>query len=519
MPDSIAPVAAQIQPVDPTKGMSQLSSILGIRQAQQNLQTGAINQQNAQAMLQQHQQDTQQRQAAAQFFQNYDVGSHVDDDGTLDLNQALTNPGLKATGDAYPAIAQQLIGMKNAQLDAKTKLAGLNGTLRQQFYDNIGGLSNDPDVKAGNAQGTGKVLDAIDEFSKSGGDDAARVASVYKPLVQNLMAGGKTGKLPEMLGNWQLQALDAAKQREQTYGTPTSVDTGGAIQGGVQAPAAAGGGIATAGAAIPKAPQSVPGPGGNVLNRDPRTGALSTPATTEAAAPPPALPNKLQPLQRPGINAPKADQDAYNQQIDSARQDVSGARNAANDPTNGVQATRFRNQRIIDLIPHANTGPGSETLNNIVSQLPREFQTGDAYQDIEHYTAQNSSALAKIMGVPGTNLGAETAAAASGNAKKNPGALNEITKTNDALNTAFDLYNRGLQKLTNNGSDLSKVNAYKQAFGSNLDINAVRWADAHRRGDTQEINDLTKKLGADGVAKAKQNLRTLKSLSESGDLP
>lgn len=232
--------------------MSQLSSILGLRQQQQNLQTGAINQQNAQALLAQHQQDTQQRQAAANFFQNYDVAAHVGDDGTLDLDQALTNPQLKATGDAYPQIAQQLIGMKNAQLDAKTKLAGLNGTLRQQFYENVGGLSNDPDVKNSKATGAGKVLDAIDQFGETGGPDAQRVAATYRPLVQNLITSGKTDKLSEMLSNWQLQALHAGQQREQTYGTPTTVDTGAAIEPGVQAPAAAGGGFTPSGAPIQK---------------------------------------------------------------------------------------------------------------------------------------------------------------------------------------------------------------------------------------------------------------------------
>jgi hypothetical protein len=524
MPDSIAPVAAQIQPFDPTKGMSQLSSILGVRQAQQNLQTGAINQQNAQALLQQNQQTTQQRQAAASFFQNYDVGSHVDDDGTLDLNQALTNPALKATGDAYPQIAQQLIGMKNAQLDAKTKLAGLNGELRQQFYENVGGLSNDPDVKNSKATGAGKVLDAIDQFGETGGPDAQRVAATYRPLVQNLITSGKTDKLSEMLSNWQLQALHAGQQREQTYGTPTTIDQGATIQPGVQAPAAAGGGFTPSGGAIKKPPQAVPGSGGNTLNRDVATGALSLPPGSDAVAPPPggasaaaAPPTKLQPLQRPGINAPKADQDAYNTQIAASAKDVTDTRNAANDPINGVQSTRFRNQQIIDLIPHASTGPGMKMLNTIASRLPGS--TGDAYQDIEHYTAQNSAALAEKMGLPHTNLGAETSAAAAGSVEKNPGALAEITKTNDALNTAYKLYNNGMQKLTNNGSDVSKVNSYKQAFGSNLDVNAVRWADAHRRGDQDEIDALTQKLGKDGIQKAKQSLKVLKSLSETGDLP
>src|ERR1700677_758340 len=120
---------------------------------------------------------------------------------------------------------------------------------------------------------------------------------------------------------------------------------------------------------------------------------------------------------------------------------------------NGVQATRFRNQQILDLIPHASTGTGLKILNTVASRLPGA--TGDAYQDLEHYTAQNSAALAATMGVPKTNMGAETAAAAAGNVERNPGALKEIIKTNDALNTAFDLFNRGLAKVSNNGSDPS----------------------------------------------------------------
>jgi hypothetical protein len=155
-------------------------------------------------------------------------------------------------------------------------------------------------------------------------------------------------------------------------------------------------------------------------------------------------------------------------------------------------------------------------LNVMASRIPGA--SGDAYQDLEHYTAQNSAALAAKMGVPNTNLGAETAAAAAGNVERNPGALAEITRTNDALNTAFDLFNRGLQKVSNNGSDPSRVNAYQQAFGSNLDVNAIRWADAHRRGDTAEITRL-QKLPGFNVQQAQQKLRTLKSLSDNGDLP
>lgn len=513
------PVAQNVDPV--TQGFQKLSDILNIQRGRQALQTGAYQQQTAAAQAQQERQTASQRQAAARFFQNYDVLAHVGPDGTIDLDQALTNPQLKATGDAYPLVAKSLIDMKNAQLDAKQKLATLDGGVRQSFFQNVGGLSNDPDVKTGSNQGVGKVLDAIDQFGQSGGPDAARVAAVYKPVVQALVTGGKASKLPEVLGNFQLQALDAGKQREQTYGTPATVDNGAVIQPGVQAPAAAGGGFTPSGSAIVKPPQSVPGPGGQLLNRDLRTGALSepplgrTPSTGGASSSAPA--GKLPPMQRPGVNAPAADQANYNARVQQLGQEYQAVSSAANDPMNGVQSTRFRNQQILDLVPHATTGPGMRMLNMVASRLPGS--TGDAYQDLEHYLSQNSASMARSMGVPSTNLGAETAAAAAGNVERNPGALREITRTNDALNTAMDLYNRGFAKVTNNGSDMSRAAAYKQAFGQNLDINAVRWADAHRRGDQEELADLNQKLGPQGIKAAQQKLRILKSLSTSGDLP
>jgi hypothetical protein len=527
MPDMIQPVGAQIQPPDLGKALSPLSSVLGLRQQQQALQTGAYQQQTAQGSAQQSQQSMQERQAFQQAMQNGvdERGDSLYGDDPDSVTGKKEPDPMKVMAFAQrnmPLTGQAVIGSILKNQSDRIGLQSASADLSDKYRDDLSGI-----VRSGIQSGAKSqdLTGAVGQYVQLN-PQAGKAAQYINSQLAHLDNAPNPQARDKMLNALAQQIQPSAATREQQgspYGTATTVDTGGAIQPGVQAPAYEGGGFTASGKAVPKAPQQVTLPNQQVGNRDPRTGAVSVAplegGAGNANAAPSAPSTKLQPLTRPGANAPKADQDAYNAQIDSARQDVSGARNAANDPTNGVQSTRFRNQRIIDLIPHANTGPGSETLNNIVSQLPREFQTGDAYQDIEHYTAQNSSALAKIMGVPGTNLGAETAAAASGNAKKNPGALNEITKTNDALNTAFDLYNRGLQKLTNNGSDLSKVNSYKQAFGSNLDINAVRWADAHRRGDTQEINDLTKKLGADGIAKAKQSLKTLKSLSESGDLP
>jgi hypothetical protein len=127
--------------------------------------------------------------------------------------------------------------------------------------------------------------------------------------------------------------------------------------------------------------------------------------------------------------------------------------------------------------------------------------------------------MASKMGVPNTNLGAETAAAAAGNTSQNPGAVKEITKVNDALNTAFGMYNQGLAKVSANGADPSKVPAYRQAFGQNFDVNAMRFDDALRRGDKGEIDSLKAKLGPAGLKALGAKRAILHSLAETGDLP
>jgi hypothetical protein len=145
--------------------------------------------------------------------------------------------------------------------------------------------------------------------------------------------------------------------------------------------------------------------------------------------------------------------------------------------------------------------------------------SGTPYQTIGHYLAQNSAAIASKMGVPNTNMGSETAAAAAGNVRQNPDAIREITKVNDAINTAFDSYNKGLAKATQNGSTTDKVPAFRQAFGQNFDMNLFRYEDAVRNKDRAEIDKITQQLGPKGMQQLGQKMRTIRSLANTGDLP
>jgi hypothetical protein len=216
-----------IKPPDPSQAINTMSGILGLKQQRQALQTGQYQQQSAQANAQQDQQNAAQRQAAGNFFKGFDIAKHHGDDGTLDLDSALTSPEFKATGDSAPEIAKSLLAIKNSQLAAKTSLAGLNNDLRGQFSSQVAGLAQDPDVKSGNQTGRGKVLDAIDQFGQSS-PDAKRVAAIYSQVLQNT----PPNKMGQALQNLQLQAKSAG---EQLPGT-TAIDTGPTVQGASVAP-------------------------------------------------------------------------------------------------------------------------------------------------------------------------------------------------------------------------------------------------------------------------------------------
>lgn len=514
MPE-MTPVGNTNTPPNAGQTINQFSQLLGYKQQQQQLK-----QQTASATI--AQQEAKENQGIAQLLQDPVGNGIMDDKGqpTSDAQKIIMRVA-PTTGSQH---VDGIFKAAKSKLDFNSSVNNLNQSERGEVIGSLSGPLADPDSKPEDVSG---VLDALLESKKGTPAEAdfKRIADTYKHVLSK--ATENNGSKIETPGHerWRQGLIGINRSilpPESISGVggvatpqPGSMDNGASIQPG--AVNRVSGAFTPAGPVVNKAippgiatdTQGVPHPYG--------AGGAGLPPILGEGSSPQTPPGKLQPLIRPAPFAPKVDQDNYNTQISTAREAVSTARAVANDPMNGVQSTRFRNQQIIDLIPHATTGPGTRLLNVLASRLPGA--SGDAYQDLEHYTAQNSAALAKAMGVPGTNMGAETAAAAAGNVERNPGALAEITKTNDALNTAFDLYNRGLQKVSNNGNDPSRVNAYQQAFGQALDINAMRWADAHRRGDKEEQAAIAKKVGKDGMKRINQSLRVIKSLSDTGDLP
>jgi hypothetical protein len=221
MADFGAPVA---QNVNTGNGVQTLSGLIGLQSQRLGIQQQQQALQGQAAQVQQEQQTAQQRSGIASFMSSFDPTQHVGSDGTLDLDAVLTDPKLRqAAGDQFPALMQQMVQVKSAQLGAKQQLASLNGDLRNQFSQTIGSLRTDPEVVKDTPAGRQKVQQAMGDFAETGGPDAARVANIYAGVVNHV----PQGKLSQTLSNFQLQAMDTGAQSARQ--APTYANTGGKL--------------------------------------------------------------------------------------------------------------------------------------------------------------------------------------------------------------------------------------------------------------------------------------------------
>lgn len=209
---------------DPNQGISTVSGMLGLRQQQQNLQTGQLQQQ-------QEQLKTAQAQGVQDFFKTWDPSQHVADDGSTDLDSALQSKEFKGAGNAKPAIMQSLLDIKNKQLGNKQALSSLNSDLVKQFTTGMGSLAKDEDVVADKTDPTTGVNAGrakIDQFMGNFGKlspDAARIAAIYGPVTQH----APPGKLAAGVAAMQMQGQSASEQQAQQNPATGSYDTGANI--------------------------------------------------------------------------------------------------------------------------------------------------------------------------------------------------------------------------------------------------------------------------------------------------
>ena len=211
MPE-MTPVANTVIAPDPQQGLRTLSNIIGISQAKQNLQTGAIQQQEARATMEQAQQKNQEMQKAqALVFDGARNGQYTGPDGSLD--RAKLSQDIAGIGPYAQEMASSLLSQANEVVSNKQAHQNLTLSQKKEIGATFASLASDPEVD------NTKVIDAIESLRQQHPNDPG-FSRMLTSMSAHMPNAGTPQQLQQIMGRWSA----AATQEPQV--SPSTVDTG-----------------------------------------------------------------------------------------------------------------------------------------------------------------------------------------------------------------------------------------------------------------------------------------------------
>ncbi|CAB4121195.1 hypothetical protein UFOVP154_45 [uncultured Caudovirales phage] len=465
-------------------GLATISSLMALKQQKQALQSQALEIQGQQqglqgqaAQVQQEQQTAKQRKALA----GVDWLSHTGEDGLIDLTSVAKDPSIReAAGDTYPQLLDTVAKARTAQLQSKQTMLALNNSQIGALGAFLGGLATDSDVVADNAAGRQKVTNAFGQFGQVYGPEATRVAMTFGPVTQH----APPGKLADALKAIQLQANDAGKQLELTKGGGGAVQTAGGIQQINTNPYAAAPMGARMGAPVANAtaPQIVTMPsnqmavvpaGGGTL---PNMGGAQHPPTARTGP-------RTAADDSPGMNAPRAAQEAYQKAVEQENTHVEEVRRA---DTGTYGQNMLIANRIRDLAGKVNPGQGTKAWHDFLGAIGSVVGANNVsdYQTLSAYLDRQAATLRSTMGLPNTNAGSSESRDISGSVQYQRDAILEKNDLNQALAEGAHQYREGLDRIAGFGGQASPkaVQQFKSEWTKYFDPNVYRAELAAQRG-------------------------------------
>lgn len=501
MPDGIPAVGAQIRAPDPMAGINAYSGILGLKQQQQDLQTGQYQQQSASAAADQDQQKNRELKAAQTLAMNgAQSGRYAKTDGSFD-RQKMADDISQVAPTYGQGIASTLLSQANEVVSNHQALQNLNEAQQKQVTSAIAPLASKPDITHED------FINALDSI--------ADINPATRRMAISMGASIPPNASPQQLQQFARQL--ALKATSPEYNAGQTAPNVGLVQGvgqngqpglvptntNPQAP----GGVGQVG---PVQQQSV-APGGDVL-KDIYGHAFRYNQQT----------NQLEPVGAGGGSGGTAAKSApggvkFTQPVagqEQVQQDIDVARKAGD----AAPQIRAINDKLLNLSEQTRTGPGAQSVQKIAAAIG--LPSGSNYQEINAYLERQAASAGQAMGLPNTNAGLHAAQQASGTAEYTPQALQEKVKFADALNSGAIAYRQGLDKLVGTGAtpDLTKYQAFRSAWAQNFTPDAYRLGDAIRRGDTKEKDALVRELGTRGVADLTRKIKNLNQL-EQGQIP
>jgi len=219
-------------------------------------------------------------------------------------------------------------------------------------------------------------------------------------------------------------------------------------------------------------------------------------------------------------NQPASQQEFFNIPVGETKEslnEVQGIRKAANTAAGAVPGLHDNNREVIRLAKSTSTGGGADILRNLgggYALLPWTTDDATNFDKLGHYIANNNIALSQQAGL-GTDQGRELASQTSGSKKFTRDAVISIAKTNDALASGADLYNRGIENNIKRTGNLFAARDFKNQWAQTVDVNALRLYNAINNNDKDEIRDVVKNVG--GI-KSEQYKTLLKRIDKMNHL-
>lgn len=426
-----------IQPPNPQQTLGTLSGIYGIKQQQQNLQTGQYAQQSAQAESQQAQQkNTELQKAQSVAIEGARSGAYDDGNGGIN-RQKMADDILKVAPVYGQGQVSSLLSQANEVVQNKQAHQNLTVSQKKEMGDTFGSLAADPNVD------NTKVINAIEALRQAHPNDP-EYSRLLTSQVMHLPNNAPPDQMRATLGRF---AAAATGDPQVTTGTTS---TPGGTQGIAQNRFT--GAVSPAGAPVAAPPHQTTNAAGQIVNVTPAGGTSVAPSAGPAA--PPGAPPGM------GANPTAAQAQTQNTIAAGVTQRVQQAQSAANNTTQAQDAlTRAR--AILDSSDSPNTGANFENkqyVKNFLAGAGIDTKGADDANTLAKNLARYEASRATQAGLGGTDAARELAHNGSPNVSLDKGALKGVITQSLATEKALAAY-AGIQAKTKDPGALAKNEA------------------------------------------------------------
>jgi hypothetical protein len=501
MPE-MQPVGNTIIPPNPQQGLNTLSSIIGIQQQKQNLQTGQYAQGTAQAGMIQAQQAAKETQAGAKLLADPVGNGLIDEDGNPTKNaQGIIMQAMPTTGNKH---YQDIVNAAQTKVNFQNAVQNLSQNEQGYAASYFAGVAADP------AAHVSDVTDSIKRFKQQFAGtaqekDANKMADVMQNAVDTVgdkhgMDGVRkviNGFSRSALGNQAITGAGGVSAPQNA-----TMDTGAQIQPGTTAPALQGGGFTPGGPPITKTPASTvtTNAAGQLVRVAPGGAGLPTAGSPGGGnAPIGSLPTNPSTAQAQSQNAAAAGVTGRVQQAQSAANQTVQAQDAL-----------MRARNILDNPGAPNTGAGFEAakgMKNLLAGIGVDTQGAEDMNSLVKNLARYEASRATQAGLGGTDAARELAHTGSPNTQIDRGALKGIVTQSLATEKALAAYASVQSKSTDPNRLIAKENEFRNI------PNLVEGYEYGLARTPQEADEFLKKhgLNAQQMAQTRQQIKAFET--------